>query len=411
MTRQRTDQTNRTGARRVLVLEPNATGHHGVYLNWIVRGMLSRGLHVGVVSTGKALSHPSLEDLAHHHGESLTFYTNVTAPASVRRLSSIGLVHSELAHWALFRNWYRTVAPRLQPDLVLLPYLDYCLYAVGLLGSPFGSTSWAGLAMRPSFHYQSSGVIAPQPTQSLLKRRLFQRAIKQRSLRALFTTDEPLARYMERTRTRRIVYLLPEPINIGAKMDKAEARRSLNLPRPGKLVLLYGQVDHRKGLRELLLAAQSPKFPTETSIVVAGSVTESAKILLRQPWVKSLLQDSRVFVLDHFLDAGEERAVFSAADVVWLGYRGHYVSSGVLGQAGRMGIPVLACPEGVIGWTTRKYGLGLCVPPSDSDAVGSALTELTADTEATRTMALNGKEAFARHTVDDAIDVLSVAWA
>ena len=52
--------------------------------------------------------------------------------------------------------------------------------------------------------------------------------------------------------------------------------------------------------------------------------------------------------MNRYLNMDEENMVFSAADVVWLGYQGHYHMSGVLVQAGVMGLPVVASDEGLM---------------------------------------------------------------
>ena len=46
----------------------------------------------------------------------------------------------------LLGDFYGLALKRSRIDFVLLPYLDYCTYALSVAGSPFGSTPWGGLS-------------------------------------------------------------------------------------------------------------------------------------------------------------------------------------------------------------------------------------------------------------------------
>jgi hypothetical protein len=53
----------------------------------------------------------------------------------------------------------------------------------------------------------------------------------------------------------------------------------------------------------------------------------------------------------------------------------------VMAQAGRMGLPVIACEDGVIGWKTNKYGIGITVPISDIDQIVTAVNHMAQNIE------------------------------
>jgi hypothetical protein len=93
--------------------------------------------------------------------------------------------------------------------------------------------------------------------------------------------------------------------------------------------------------------------------------------------VGELVAQGRLKIIDRFISAAEEPALFSAADIVWLGYQGHYSSSGVLCQAAATKRPVLATNEGLIGWQTSRHGLGRTVDVSKVEDVVGALIGLT----------------------------------
>ena len=106
-------------------------------------------------------------------------------------------------------------------------------------------------------------------------------------------------------------------------------------------------------------------------------------------------------MLNYFIDdanAEEEYMVFKASDIAWLGYRGHYTMSGMLAQAGSMGLPVIACKEGLIGWFTEKYELGVALNNLDEKEVINAINRLLLDKEKLFKFGNAARKCFTEHT-------------
>ena len=80
--------------------------------------------------------------------------------------------------------------------------------------------------------------------------------------------------------------------------------------------------------------------------------------------------------MDRFVTAEEELDLFSACDVVWLGYKGHYGMSGVLVQAYRFGKPVVATADGLIGWFCRTGELGPVVEDLSVTSINRAFDKV-----------------------------------
>ncbi|AWN17522.1 hypothetical protein [Salinisphaera sp. LB1] len=376
----------------ILILEPRTDGHHGPYLQWMATGLVKRGFHVTVITSPDSLSHPSIQAIeAAARADNDTVLNLITAESSFvdgtnRSDSTSGLLTRELAYWRLFRRWYRAHVGGVRPDVVFLPYLDYCLHAVGLLGSPFGDCPWVGLAMRPSFHYRRMGVIAPRPPLGALKKALFMRLLRNRHLRRLLTIDEPLAQYLAASpKLASKATFFPEPAELGRLPNPSDAKQRLGVPVGRKLILIYGAITARKGVLELLHAMLTPGFPVAMDILLAGKIDAEVNKILRSKAIVPLVAQGRVHVLNRFIEATEEPYLFAAADAVWVGYRGHYGSSGVLMQAIYSGRPVIACQEGVLGWLTERYSLGNVVCPSDAYSVVRGVQSLAGCSEGERT--------------------------
>lgn len=364
--------------RRVYVFEPHLSGHHGPYLVWIAQGLARRGIATTVV-VGE--EHPSLDELR-----------EMAAGRSELRLllrphhhrggdggGALQLLQREWRYWRLLRSWHRDAVRG--PALVFVPYLDYCLYMIGLLGSPFGKTPWGGLVMRPAFHHAQVAVQAPRPALGRAKSVLFARVLREPRLAHLYATDESLAEYVTRRPRARsdetVLKHFPEPAHAAAALSRAEAKRRWELPPGRRLVLCFGSLSARKGLRELLAALKHPDCPKDIDVLCAGQHSDSGLAAMLHEQATGL-RPGRLRCLPRYLSPTEERELYAAADVVWLGYRQHYTTSGVLAQAAKSRRPVLACEAGLIGWMTRRHGLGLTVDPCDTPAVIAALRALAA---------------------------------
>jgi len=101
--------------------------------------------------------------------------------------------------------------------------------------------------------------------------------------------------------------------------------------------------------------------------------------------------------LDRTLDSTDEGRVFAAADIAWLGYKGHLGTSGVLVLAGLAGLPVIGCVEGEIGFQVRRDALGEVVEVCKVDSVRAALARLS-DPVRRGAYGANGQRIFASHS-------------
>jgi glycosyltransferase involved in cell wall biosynthesis len=386
--------------KNLLIIEPHMNGHHGVYLRWIVRGAVERNLRVFIATFENSLDHPIFKTMLGECEEAPEIITLPLPETDYMQKSGLwGLLRREIFYRSLFGRFYNEAIQKTTPDFVFLPYLDYCSYAMALFGSPFGHTPWAGIVMRPAFHYEEMGLIGPNSCLHPIKKRLFFRLLANQTLCALFTIDEALHEYVQKTDPTlalRSIYL-PEPVELTSTISKQAARQVLGIPEDAVVILIYGGINLRKGVDTLLYTTRAPNFPKNVHILLAGEQSTDVSILLESPLVDSIVNSGRLHQVNDFLYDDREYMVFIASDIMWMVYRNHYGPSMVLAQAGRMGLPVVACNEGVIGWQTNKHELGITVALSNIAQVVTAINHLVQDIENFNRYSNNCKRTFQKY--------------
>lgn len=363
--------------KQLLIIEPQLSGHHFRYLDWIASAACGSGWQVIIATDQHFFDNATLVSLQARHADRLVLHFDDFSGAK-NGGGLIELIRRETYYWKKLQAIFRQVNKRNTIDHVLLPFADICLYALALNPRPFGKCPWSAIAMRPAFHCHEMGLSENKPgLLARIKELLFFRLVSAQTVGKMCVIDPCLAEYVTaRQPNSRILYLQdPADINVPA-VPRAQARVALGLDTSRPAVLLYGAVDWRKGVRELLEAQASLSQEQQPTVVVAGrQAAEIRNWLAGETWQQPI-QDGRLKLLDRFITEEEESLLFCACDAVWLGYRGHLGSSGVLWQALAFERPVISCDEGLIGWFTRTNSLGVSVRVSDREAVASALRTL-----------------------------------
>lgn len=320
----------------------------------------------------------------------------MTAQASGGYLS---LLRRELGYWRLFRKVAREVNAAATIDAVILPYIDYCYYACGVLGVPLSGRPWCAISMRLSVERHGEREKARRPWKWLIS----QRMLADRTCKSLFVIN-PSVRHMpsgwfSAERALKIRYL-PDPAELPVTSVRSEARDALGLPERALAILVFGSIDERKGVDLLLAALTSTGDLKDCVVILAGSQSEGVRTLLDTPGTLELRAQGRLLAFDRYIDQAEQARVFAASDVVWVGYRNHAHMSGVLVLAGKAGLPALGTAQGEIGQLIGENALGAVAPGDRPDDIAAALQSLldeNARSEAGRRIA----EFFQDHTIEN----------
>jgi glycosyltransferase involved in cell wall biosynthesis len=328
-------------------------------------------------------------------------------PAGFEAQTRRGNFYRDCVFYELFKDLYRAAAAT-EPQVVLVPYLDYCLHTIAVRGAPFGGLPWAGVALRPSFHYAAMGIRAPHPTLAWLRAAVFRRLLAAPLVRRCFTIDEPLALYARKAfpAVASKLEFMPDPVAAAPLAGRVAARERFGIPTAAVTVLLYGRVGDRKGLGPLLDAVARAAPLSQVHVLIVGEPDESAALRLGSASAQSLRSQGRLHEHKGWASAAVEADAFAASDIVWLGYEGHWQSSGVLIQAGLAAKPVLACDQGIIAWHTERHRCGLVAQVSNADSVVTALARLAASETLRSELGSHGQSVARNYSVNAAVNLL-----
>lgn len=166
------------------------------------------------------------------------------------------------------------------------------------------------------------------------------------------------------------VEMYPHPIynQFGDPVPKTEARKQLNLPLEGPVVLFFGLVRAYKGLDVLLQAFFSVN--PNIRLVVAGEWYEDHDRL------KKLMADPRISdrIVCHnaYIPDSEVKYYFSAADVLVQPYRSA-TQSGVVQTALHFDLPSIVTEVGGLPEMIVPNESGFVVPPENPERLATAI--------------------------------------
>ena len=337
----------------VHIVEPRADGHRMQYVRRLIEHA-PPDWPLTLSTFASAMDHPGTAAARQAGGQRLRVLPISGEDEFEARVRGADGFKLQPAYWQLLRRHWASLSQEQRGERVLVPYLDYISYAIGTVGSPFGPTPFAGVVMRPDFHWQAQGVVAPASRHGLLKRWLFLRLLRHPQLRSLVTIDPSLRDWVRQRAPAGAgrLHYADDPADLQGQGDRHAARQQLGLHAQGTVILMFGSIDLRKGVAAALDLVARPEFPADGQLLLVGRQSEEVRRLVASH--PGATHPGRVVSLDRYVDRQDEWLAFAAADFGWLAYEGFFGPSGVLAQCRQAGLPMIHRAEGLIGYQLRK---------------------------------------------------------
>ena len=360
---------------KILVIEPNASGHHmALYVRHVGRKIIEKGSELFLLTTQSAIAHRSYNLVKNEFEDKCRVYLMPELCRS-KNDTSLALLYAQIQSWVLLRSAVGKLIGIIKPDVIYVPTLDWIVKAMELLGSPFGSIPFVGLYMSPKHHIKEMSLGEPS-RHDWLYEKLFLKLLRVPTLHRLLVIDEYLLEYTIRKYKHlpdKISYV-PDFGDICGHESKDACRKKLGIGLQDTVVLVYGTLTIRKGIKQLLDVFAKIAKDTNIVLIFAGRADEDVEKLIRSEHIKEIIDSGRIINRLYFHDDDEEYLVFRAADFTWLGYVSNFsASSGVMHKSVRAGLPILAMESGLVGRTVSKYNLGITLNPHDPLSILNAL--------------------------------------
>ena len=274
-------------------------------------------------------------------------------------------------------------------DEVLVTWLDGLRVSLGkaLLTGLFFRYSWAGLYFLPT-HFRSDTEIAKRKRRREI---LSDYALLRYSrCRGIGVLDEGTIQGLQKIK-KDLPVLFPEMTEKVA-IQTEEINKIRQLAGGRCIFALLGHLAARKGVLEFLRLARD--FPEDKGFFLMAGHFEPASFEAGElAEIRQLLaptgRNNCYFKLGKVESAQEFNGFLACSDVLYLGYKNFYHSSGLLAKAAHFRKPVIAGKGYCIGERVDRYKLGITVNISCDDEIRAAADTL-ADEEMRRQL-VSGK--------------------
>ena len=358
----------------ILLVEPFYTGHHiSLYLKNTI-DILKEDHSIILLTSQEAYSSKaflSIKDVTRDYNFSVTLLNKLHKTNSS---NYINLLYLQLKWWFEIRRKFKEINKISRIDLVYVPSADFFIYSIALLGSPFKLTPFALLQLSPNKNIINENSEIYSKLKRFIFTSLHERVLNLKNLITLFVIDEL---FFAQAKNKTKLNYIPDYGEAFEKIEKKKARKILSLNLADYIILIYGSISRRKGFENLFNAINNIKIKARIKICLAGSTDEDFKIFLRD-LKKTHNNFNQIVICRDFYHSDEDEAlIFSASDLVWLGYDKHFLaSSGVFYKAMAYEKLILGSRFGIIGDSIKKSGYGYACDPSNLDEVSFSLTSI-----------------------------------
>jgi glycosyltransferase involved in cell wall biosynthesis len=365
---------------RLMLFDLALGGHHGNYIQHLIEYSSQtsfRAIDIVVLPQFLDIHHDTVHAIS--KCDSLTINLVCISPEEV---AALGSRHSGISR-ALrnFREWqiFCRYAAALQPTQALVMYLDTCELPLALgLPSP---CPFSGIYFRPTFHYNTFSSYCPSRKEKLQQWRetiTLKRILQHPQLRTVFCLDPFAVEAIDADRHSAAIVHLADPVDPhpNIQFDLLTRRADLGIDPDRQVFLLFGALDGRKGIYQLLDAIRllPPQLSVKLCLLLVGK-TSAAEQTQIQHKVSALCQTHPIQLIEcyDFVPESDVLSYFQLADVVLAPYQRHVGMSGILLLAAAAGKPVLSSDYGLMGELVRRYQLGLTVDSASPQAIADGL--------------------------------------
>jgi hypothetical protein len=349
--------------KKILIIETEYQGHYLTgYIKYILRSFKNQKFEITLLTSidAKKKAQGALKIL---RKENVNFNIETIKYFKIRNHSSIHLILNQITLYFAIKNKFKQINLFTKFDHVFLTSIQKFDKALAFFGSPFQNTNFSGVYLGVKFHLCKYRILYKSRF-NYLSEKFFQKLLKISTLQNIITNDHLLKKYLRSENWINVNKLkfLHDPKEFNFTFNKFYSRKKLGIPKMSILILVYGALIESKGIIELLSIFKNSKLDKNIKVLLAGRQLENNKnFLSNNGYVNKLKLENKLFIFNDWISEEQEALLFSATDIVWIGYKKYSYPSGVFYQAMQKSIPPLISNDGLINNLNKEINVGYSV--------------------------------------------------
>ncbi|MUG96759.1 glycosyltransferase [Scytonema sp. UIC 10036] len=369
--------------RKIMLFDLVTDGHHAGYIQHLIQFFckhnLSGSLDV-VVSPEFVRKHKDVVDLAAKNGQGQVNFVPISDAQEAALWPPTNFFKRKIHY---FQQWKlcRAYAKSLKANHCLLMYFDTFQIPLAIDGNL--PCSLSAIYFRPTFHYDDFEHYKSTWRNQLpqwQEKFVLSSALRHPQFTTLFSLDPFVLKHCDRLNTNAKIIYLPDPVQTYSESatSSKQLTERLGIDANRKVFLLFGSLDGRKGIKELLEAVQllSPSLCQQICLLLVGPIASAIESQVKAK-IASLSSSLPVQIVtdNQFVADSEIQSYYQLADVILAPYQRHVGMSAILVRAAVAQKPVLSSNYGLMGEITRRYRLGLTVDSTVPEEIAQGLTQ------------------------------------
>jgi hypothetical protein len=349
--------------KKILIIETEYEGHYLTgYIKYILRSFKNQKVKITLLTSAdaKIKAKGALKILKK---EKVKFNIKTIRNLKIDNYSSLQLIINQIRLYFVIKKKFREMNSLVKFDHVLLTSIQKFDKALVFFGSPFQDVGFSGIYLGVKFHLYKYAILY-QSRFNYLEKQFFKRLLYIPTLQNIITNDHLLKNYLQSEKWNNCdkLHFLHDPKEFNFNFDKFYSRKRLHIPKKSIVILVYGALIESKGILELLSIFNNKKLNTNIRIISAGKqLLNKESFLLNNNFVNKLKLQKKIFIFNSWITEKKEALLFSATDIVWLGYKNYSSPSGVFYQAIQRSLPSLISNDGLINNLNKIVKVGYSI--------------------------------------------------
>lgn len=166
---------------------------------------------------------------------------------------------------------------------------------------------------------------------------------------------------------------LPDPLKI-RPYKKIDIRGRYGIAKDKKILLAVGGVQRRKNIIAIIngVEALEDELASQSCLLILGKCFDD-KLLEQINTLIANCNKCQIVFENKLLNDDEFESAVEEAYLMFTIYRDFFSSSGIVNHAAKHGKCTIASENGVIGYVTKKYNLGVTVDPYSNSEIAEAI--------------------------------------